>query len=273
MTVPLLPLNDGNAIPQLGLGTWPMDDAEAERVVAQAIDIGYRHIDTGLKYDNERGVGLGVKASGVPRDQIFITTKLDGEHQGDDRAVDGLDGCLERLGTDYVDLLLIHWPLPARDQYVSTWKTFERLQAEGKVRSIGVSNFKPAHLDRLVAETTVVPAVNQIQLYPGVPRHEQRAYGAARGIVTVSYSPLGRGGAPLKAPAVLKIAGTHGKTPAQVILRWHIELGLVSVPKTTKPQRLRENLSVFDFSLTPAEVASISALDTGEGNDSDRVGH
>ncbi len=273
MTTPLLSLNDGHSIPQLGLGTWPMDDAEAERVVAQAIDIGYRHIDTGLKYKNELGVGRGIAASGIPREQIFVTTKLDGEHQGDDRAVAGLDGCLERLGTDYVDLLLIHWPLPARDQYVSTWNTFERLQAEGKVRSIGVSNFKVSHLERLAAESTVVPAANQIQLYPGVPRAEQRAYGAAHGIVTTSYSPLGKGGAPLKDAVVLGLARTHGRTPGQIVLRWHIELGLVAVPKTTRPERLRENLNVFDFSLTQAEVASIGALDTREGNDSDVVGH
>lgn len=273
MSAPLLPLNDGHAIPQIGLGTWPMDDAEAERVVAQAIEAGYRHIDTGLKYKNERGVGRGVAASGIAREDVFVTTKLDGLHQGEDRAVEGLDSCLERLGMDYVDLLLIHWPLPARDLYVDTWHTFERLKNAGKARSIGVSNFKPAHLERLIADSTVVPAVNQIQLYPGVPRAEARAYDAAHGILTTSYSPLGKGGAPLELPVVLELARKYGKSPAQVVLRWHVELGLVTVPKTSNPDRLRENLDVFDFTLTAEEVASISAIDTGEGNDSDVTGH
>ncbi|HEY1157223.1 MAG TPA: aldo/keto reductase, partial [Arthrobacter sp.] len=188
---PLIELNDGNRIPQLGLGTWPLDDEQVAAAVVQAVEAGYRHIDTAVKYGNERGVGNGIRASGVDRSELFITTKLDGEFQGHDRAVTGLEGSLKRLGLDYVDLLLIHWPLPGRDQYVSTWQTFERLKAEGKVRSIGVSNFKPAHLERLMAETDVVPAVNQIQLSPAITRTAEREFHARHGIVTESYSPLG----------------------------------------------------------------------------------
>ena len=210
---PVIKLNDGNSIPQLGLGTWPLDDDQAATAVVQALEAGYRHIDTAVKYGNERGVGNGVRASGVDRGELFITTKLDGQYQGNDRAIEGLDGALERLGLDYVDLLLIHWPLPQRDEYVSTWKTFERLQAEGKVRSIGVSNFKPAHLERLMAETEVVPAVNQIQLSPAITRTAEREFHEKHGIVTESYSPLGGSGAGLLgAPILSQLAEKHGKT-------------------------------------------------------------
>ncbi|TQJ58675.1 2,5-diketo-D-gluconate reductase A [Arthrobacter sp. SLBN-83] len=273
---PLIELNDGNRIPQLGLGTWPLDDEQVAAAVVQAVEAGYRHIDTAVKYGNERGVGNGIRASGVDRSELFITTKLDGEFQGHDRAVAGLEGSLKRLGLDYVDLLLIHWPLPGRDQYVSTWQTFERLQAEGKVRSIGVSNFKPAHLERLMAETDVVPAVNQIQLSPAITRTAEREFHARHGIVTESYSPLGGSGAGLlSAPVLSQLAEKHGKTPGQLVLRWHIQNGLVTIPKSASPERMAENLDVFDFALDPQDLAELSVLDEGPGagNDSDKTGH
>ncbi|WJH24852.1 aldo/keto reductase [Pseudarthrobacter defluvii] len=273
---PLIELNDGNRIPQLGLGTWPLDDEQVAAAVVHAVEAGYRHIDTAVKYGNERGVGNGIRASGVDRSELFITTKLDGEFQGHDRAVAGLEGSLKRLGLDYVDLLLIHWPLPGRDQYISTWQTFERLQAEGKVRSIGVSNFKPAHLERLMAETDVVPAVNQIQLSPAITRTAEREFHAGHGIVTESYSPLGGSGAGLlSAPILSQLAEKHGKTPGQLVLRWHIQNGLVTIPKTASPARMAENLDVFDFALDPQDLAELSVLDEGPGagNDSDKTGH
>ncbi|MDQ0925225.1 2,5-diketo-D-gluconate reductase A [Pseudarthrobacter sp. W1I19] len=273
---PLIKLNDGNSIPQLGLGTWPLDDDQAATAVVQALETGYRHIDTAAKYGNERGVGNGVRASGVDRGDLFITTKLDGQYQGNDRAVEGLDGALERLGLDYVDLLLIHWPLPQRDEYVSTWKTFERLQAEGKVRSIGVSNFKRAHLERLMAETEVVPAVNQIQLSPAITRAAEREFHEKHGIITESYSPLGGSGASLlDAPILSQLAEKHGKTPGQLVLRWHIQHGLVTIPKTANPERMGENLDIFDFALDPQDLAELAILDEGPGagNDSDVTGH
>ena len=240
------------------------------------MEAGYRHIDTAVKYGNEQGVGNGVRACGVDRSELFITTKLDGQFQGNDRAVEGLEGSLRRLGLDYVDLLLIHWPLPARDEYISTWKTFERLQTEGKVRSIGVSNFKPAHLERLMAETDVVPAVNQIQLTPAVTRTVEREFHQKHGIVTESYSPLGGSGAGLlDAPILTQLAEKHGKTPGQLVLRWHVQHGLVTIPKTANPDRMRENLDIFDFTLDPQDLAELAILDEGPGagNDSDVTGH
>lgn len=273
---PLIELNDGHSIPQLGLGTWPLDDDQVATAVVQALEAGYRHIDTAVKYGNERGVGNGIRASGLDRSELFVTTKLDGEFQGHDRAVAGLEGSLERLGLDYVDLLLIHWPLPGRDQYISTWQTFERLQAEGKVRSIGVSNFKPAHLERLMAETDVVPAVNQVQLSPAITREAEREFHARHGIVTESYSPLGGSGAGLlSAPILSQLAEKHGKTPGQLVLRWHIQNGLVTIPKSASPERMRENLDVFDFALDRQDLAELAVLDEGPGagNDSDHTGH
>ncbi|MHC6594334.1 aldo/keto reductase [Arthrobacter sp. C152] len=273
---PLIELNDGQSIPQLGLGTWPLDDDQVAAAVVQALEAGYRHIDTAVKYGNERGVGNGIRASGLDRGDVFVTTKLDGEFQGHDRAVAGLEGSLKRLGLDYVDLLLIHWPLPGRDQYISTWQTFERLQAEGKVRSIGVSNFKPAHLERLMAETDVVPAVNQVQLSPAITRSAEREFHAKHGIVTESYSPLGGSGAGLlSAPILSQLAEKHGKTPGQLVLRWHVQNGLVTIPKSASPERMRENLDIFDFVLDRQDLAELGVLDEGPGagNDSDHTGH
>ena len=275
MTTPTLRLNNGHTIPQIGLGTWPLSDDEVAPAVVAAIETGYRHIDTAYRYGNERGVGRGIHDSGIRREDLFVTTKLDGAFQGDDRAIAGLDESLRRLGLDYVDLLLIHWPLPQRDQYISTWKTFEQLVTAGTVRSIGISNFKPAHIDRLLHAATIRPAVNQIQLNPRITRPEERAYDSAQGIVTVAWSPLGQGSDLLADPTLAALATKYNKTPAQVVLRWHIELGMVAIPKSVNPERIAQNIDLFDFALTSDEITSISALDTGDepGVDSDTMGH
>jgi 2,5-diketo-D-gluconate reductase A len=275
MTIPALPLNTGHDIPQLGFGTWPLTDAQAAVAVAAAIEAGYRHIDTATRYGNEAGVAEGMRRSGLPREQLFVTTKLDGAFQGDDRAIGGLEAALDRMQLDYVDLLLMHWPLPGRGQFVSTWLTFEKLFADGRARAIGVSNFLPAHLDTLLAQTTVVPAVNQIQINPFVPRDEEAAYNTRHGIVTESWSPFGGDGAEvLDAPELAPIAAAHERTVGQVVLRWHVQRGLVALPKTSSPARMAENATVFDFELTADEMAAISALARpGTGVDPDREGH
>jgi 2,5-diketo-D-gluconate reductase A len=275
MSVPIIRLNDGNSIPQIGFGTSPLNDRDVVPAILAALEAGYRHIDTAYRYNNHKGVGQGIRESGIAREDLFLTTKLDGPFQGDDRAIGGLEDSLRRLGMEYVDLLLIHWPLPQRDQYISTWKTFEKLLAAGKTRSIGLSNFKPAHIDRLLAETSVRPAVNQIQLNPRITRPDQRAYDSEQGIVTEAWSPLGAGNDLLQEPILVSIAEKYGKTPAQVVLRWHIELGVVAIPRSANPRRIAENIDIFDFSLTEGETAAVSALDTGEEPrvDSDASGH
>lgn len=274
-TAPLIPLNDGRSIPQLGLGTWPLDDDGAERAVLDALEIGYRHIDSARRYGNERGVGRGVTASGLPREDVWVTTKLDGEFQGGDRAVAGLAGSLELMGLDYVDLLLIHWPLPDRGEYVSTFRTFAGLRERGLARSIGVSNFTAEHLRVLEQETGLVPAVNQIQIDPTIPREAQRAYAAEHGIVTQSWSPIGQGGDLLQHPVISTIAEEHGRTPAQVVLRWHVQQGLVPLPKSQNPERMRANLDVFDFVLDDEQLRQLAGLSKGPdaGVDSDVDGH
>jgi 2,5-diketo-D-gluconate reductase A len=276
MSIPTIPLNTGAGIPQLGLGTWPMNDAEVADAVVAAAEVGYRHIDTATRYGNEAGVGEGVRRSGIAREEFFVTTKLDGEFQGDDKAIGGLDAALDRMGFDYVDLLLMHWPLPGRGQFVSTWRTFEKLHADGRARAIGVSNFRTEHLDTLLAETTIVPAVNQIQLSPHVTRPAQRAYGETHGIVTESWSPLGGQGARiLDEPVVAEVASRIGRTPAQVVLRWHVQQGLVVIPKSASPERMRDNLAVFDFTLDDAAMAALATLSKGPdaGVDSNVEGH
>jgi len=276
MSIPTITLNTGAGIPQLGLGTWPLDDAEVADAVEAAAGLGYRHIDTATRYGNEAGVGEGVRRSGIPREQFFVTTKLDGEFQGDDRAIGGLEAALDRMGFDYVDLLLMHWPLPGRGQFVSTWRTFEKLHADGRARAIGVSNFRTEHLDVLLAETSVVPAVNQIQLNPHVTRPAQRAYGEQHGIVTESWSPLGGQGAGiLTEPTVLDVAARVGRTPGQVVLRWHVQQGLVVIPKSASPERMRDNLAIFDFELSDADLAALATLSQGPdaGVDSNVEGH
>ncbi|WP_167052393.1 aldo/keto reductase [Salinibacterium sp. ZJ77] len=276
MSVPGITLNTGHEIPQVGLGTWPLDDAQAADAVVAAAELGYRHIDTATKYGNEAGVGEGIRRSGIPREEFFITTKLDGAFQGDDKAVGGLEAALDRLGTDYVDLLLIHWPLPGRGLFVDTWRTFERLHDDGRARAIGVSNFRPEHLDTLLAETRIVPAVNQIQLNPHVTREDHRAFHADHGIVTTSWSPLGGDGASvLNHPIVSQIAEAHGRTPGQIVLRWHVQNGLVVIPKSASPERMRENLDVFDFELTETDLVALGTVSQGPdaGVDSNRTGH
>ena len=276
MTIPSILLNTGASIPQLGLGTWPLDDAEVADAVEAAAALGYRHIDTATKYGNEAGVADGIRRTGIDRGEFFVTTKLDGAFQGDGRAAGGLDAALDRMGFDYVDLLLIHWPLPKRGLFVDTWRTFERLHAEGRARAIGVSNFRPEHLEVLLAETEVVPAVNQIQLNPRVPRSDHRAYDAEHGIVTESYSPLGGQGARvLDDPVVRRIARNLDRTPAQVVLRWHVQQGLVAIPKSASPERMRDNLAIFDFELTASHLAELATLSQGPdaGVDSNVDGH
>ncbi|TQO19912.1 2,5-diketo-D-gluconate reductase A [Rhodoglobus vestalii] len=269
--IPSLALNDGHSIPQLGLGTWPLSDAEVAVVVPTAIELGYRHIDTAAKYGNEAGVGEGIRRSGIDRNDLFITTKLDGAFQGGDRAIEGLRGCLERLDVEFVDLLLIHWPLPKRGEFLSTWRTFEKLQAEGFARSIGVSNFKPAHLDVLVDAAATVPAVNQVDLSPTNARLADRAYHDSRGIVTEAWSPIKD---VLDQPVLNEIAAKHERSAAQIALRWHVQNGLVAIPKSANPERLAENIAIFDFELDSRDLEAIAALDVpGSGVDSDVIGH
>ncbi len=276
MSIPSIPLNTGAGIPQLGLGTWPMNDAEVADAVVAAAELGYRHVDTATKYGNEAGVADGIRRSGISRDEFFVTTKLDGAFQGDDRAIGGLEAALDRMGLEYVDLLLIHWPLPQRGLFVDTWRSFEKLHADGRARAIGVSNFRPEHLEVLLAETDVVPAVNQIQLNPRVPRLDHRAYDDQHGVVTESYSPLGGDGARvLDTPVVQRIAERLDRTPAQVVLRWHVQQGLVAIPKSSSPERMRDNLAVFDFELADADLAELATLSQGPdaGIDSNHDGH
>ena len=275
-TAPTVTLLHGAEMPRLGLGTSPMDDGVTEQAVATAIGLGYRLVDTAENYGNERGVGRGLKASGVPRDELFVTTKFNKRWHGVELAAEACKRSTDRLGLDYVDLLLIHWPNPQQDRYVQAWRGLVRLLEDGRVRAIGTSNFKPAHLDRIIAETGVVPDVNQIQLSPTVTRDSARDYHAGHGIVTQSWSPIGgQRNDVLREPVVAEVAERHGRTPAQIVLRWHMELGLAAVPKSSDPVRLKQNLDIFDFSLSADEVAAISALDQGDaaGADSDAFGH
>jgi 2,5-diketo-D-gluconate reductase A len=263
--VPTLTLNDGNTIPQLGFGVFQIDPAQTAQAVTTALEVGYRHIDTAEMYQNEKGVGEGIRASGLERGDVFVTSKLNnGFHRPDD-ARKAFDDTLAALGFDYVDLFLIHWPLPTRydGDYVSTWKVLEQFKADGRARSVGVSNFQVAHLERLAAETGTVPAVNQIEAHPYSPNDEVRGYGRAHGIATEAWSPIAQGGV-LNDPLIGKIAEKVGRTPAQVTLRWHIERGDIVFPKSTTPSRIEENFRLFDFSLDADDVAAITGLDKGE---------
>lgn len=261
--IPQIALNDGHAIPQFGLGVFLTPPAETAAAVATALELGYRHIDTAAIYHNEDGVGEAVRASGLARGSLFLTTKLWNADQGHDSALAALDASLARLGTDYVDLYLIHWPCPAQDRFVETWQALIEARAQGKARSIGVSNFRIEDLERLIQATGVVPAVNQIELHPRLQQGELRAWHAAHGIVTESWSPLARGNDLLGEPLLAAIAARHGKTVAQVILRWHIQLGLVVFPKSVHAGRLAENLDIFDFALSAEDMAAIATLDAG----------
>lgn len=256
---PAHPLNDGRTIPAVGLGTWPLDDDAAGEAVAGALGLGYRLVDTALNYGNETGTGRGIARSGVPREDVFVTTKVPGRHHGYEKTLASFEESRRNLGLAYVDLYLIHWPLPRVDLYVDTWRALIRLREDGLVRSIGVSNFTAEQLARLEEETGVLPAVNQIEMHPRLPQEELRAVHAAQGIVTESWSPLGRGRDLLADPAVVAAAEAHGVTPGQAVLRWHTQLGAVPIPKSADPGRQRENLDLFGFELTPDEVARISA--------------
>jgi diketogulonate reductase-like aldo/keto reductase len=264
MTVPALAMNNGVQIPQLGFGVFLVPDTETQAAVTTALAAGYRHIDTAKLYQNEAGVGAAIAESGIARDELFVTTKVWNSEQGFDPAIASFEASMDRLGLDVLDLLLIHWPAPDLNRYVDTWRAFEKLYADARVRAIGVSNFQIAHLQRLFDETDVVPAINQVELHPLLPQNELRAFHAEHGILTEAWSPLARGGSVLTDPVITAIADRVGKSPAQVILRWHLELGNVVIPKSVTPARIRENLDVFDFSLTAEDIEAITALETGE---------
>jgi 2,5-diketo-D-gluconate reductase A len=274
-TASTVTLANGVPMPRIGLGTFPMDDAVAEKTIAAAIQGGYRLIDTAENYGNERGVGLGVRASGIDRAEVFVTTKFNVKWHGYDEAQQAFSECAGRLGLDYIDLLLIHWPNPAQDRYVDAWRGLIKLLEDGKVRAIGTSNFKPAHIERLLEATGVAPHVNQLQVNPRIGRPAERAYDAEHGIVIETWAPLGRGGDILEEAAIVATAQRHNRTPGQVLLRWQVQQDLIPIPKSSNPQRLAENLDVFSFELSAEEMAAITALDrNGEGAvDSDRMGH
>jgi diketogulonate reductase-like aldo/keto reductase len=260
--VPTVTLNNGSTIPQLGFGVFQVPPEDTSDVVAKALEVGYRHIDTAALYDNEEGVGAAVRASGLTRDEVFVTTKLGNPHQGAETGLAAFETSLDKLGMDYVDLYLIHWPLPARDLYVETWQMMEKLYAEGRARAIGVSNFQPQHLRRLQAEATVLPAVNQVELHPTLAQTELREVHAQMGIATEAWAPIAKG-AELDNPTIGEIAQRVGKSPAQVILRWHLLLGNIVFPKSVTPSRIEENFDLFDFELDDADMTSITALDSG----------
>jgi 2,5-diketo-D-gluconate reductase A len=263
--VPTLELNDGHHIPQVGFGVFQIDPDETAEAVVRALEAGYRHIDTAEMYRNERGVGDGIRQSGLDRSDVFITSKLNNGYHAPDDAREAFDGTLEQLGFDDVDLFLIHWPLPTLydGDFVSTWKVLEEFRAQGRARSIGVSNFQVPHLERLIAETDVVPAVNQIELHPYFRNAAVADYGRTHGIATEAWSPIAQG-AVLGDPVITAIARRLGATPAQVVLRWHIQHGNIVFPKSVTPSRIIENLDIFGFELDPGDLAAIDALDRGE---------
>lgn len=262
MTVPTIELNDGAQIPQLGFGVFLVDPDEAERIVSDALETGYRHIDTAAIYRNEEGVGRAIAASGIPRDELFVTTKLYNDDQGTQSAYDAVARSLDKLGLERVNLYLIHWPSPAQDRYVESWRALEQIRENGQAQSIGVSNFMVPHLERLLAETDTVPAVNQIELHPYHQQPEVTAFGANHGIHTEAWGPLGQGKYPLlELSEITSIANAHGKSAAQVVLRWHLQQGHIVFPKSNRRERMAENFALFDFELSADEQASITALE------------
>ncbi|OBS03614.1 oxidoreductase [Mycobacterium gordonae] len=264
-TVPSIELNDGNSIPQLGFGVFQIEPAETAAAVQAALEVGYRHIDTAEMYGNEKEVGQGIRDAGLDRGEVFITSKLNNGYHRPDDARKAFDATLSALGSDYVDLFLIHWPLPMLydGDFISTWKTLEEFASDGRARSIGVSNFQPAHLDRLADGAQAVPAVNQIEVHPYFTNEEVRAYDKAHGIATEAWSPIAQGKV-LDDEVITGIAKALGKTPAQVVLRWHIQRGDIVFPKSVSAERVKSNFELFDFALSDQHVASISALDRGE---------
>ncbi|MET8612467.1 aldo/keto reductase [Streptomyces misionensis] len=258
--IPSVTLNNGVEIPQLGFGVFQVPDEQTTAAVTSALEAGYRSIDTAAIYGNETGVGRALAAAALPREELFVTTKVWNADQGYDATLRAFDASLAKLGLDYVDLYLIHWPTPARDLYRDSWRALERLAEEGRVRAAGVSNFQPDHLERLLDGATLIPAVNQIELHPGLQQAALRAFHAEHKIATEAWSPLAQG-AVLDDPAITDIAARHGKSPAQVVIRWHLQLGNIVIPKSVTPARIRENLDVFDFALSEQEMTAITALD------------
>lgn len=263
-TVPTVPLRGGTAIPQLGLGTWPLKGAECEAAVASALDLGYRHIDTAELYENEDAVGRAIAASGITRDELFVTTKITKTWHGADLARQGLEGCLERLGLDRVDLILIHWPNPDLDRYVETFAALLEARDAGLASAVGVSNFKPAHLQRLQDEVGELPVIDQIECNPYKARHEVREWLGEHDVVVESWRPIAKGKDLFDEPAVAALADKHGCTPAQAVLAWHLAQGIVTMPKSADPGRQRENLEALDVTLSAADVESLAGLDRGE---------
>jgi len=257
-------LNDGHFIPRIGLGVWQTPNDIAAKVVSEALRIGYRHVDTAAAYENEAGVGEGVRISGTPRDAVFVTTKVWNSDQGYDRALRAVEASLRRLGMEAVDLLLIHWPAPTRDLYLDTWRALVRVKEEGRAKSIGVSNFEAEQLDRIIGDTGVTPALNQIEIHPRFQQRRLREANLERGIRSESWSPLGRG-ALLSDPMIGHIAAKHRRTPAQVVIRWHIDNGLIVIPKSVNPARITENYDVFGFELDGEDLAAIERLDDPDG--------
>jgi len=275
MTVPTVTLSNGAVMPRLGLGTSPMDDPDAERAVVQALEVGYRLVDTAENYRNEVGVGRALAASGMAREELFVTSKFNKRWHSVEGARTAFEASAEKLGLEYLDLLLIHWPNPDQDRYVDAWRGLIELREAGLVRAIGTSNFKPSHLQRLIDETGVAPEVNQVQLSPVWIKRSEREFHAAHNIVTEAWSPLGKGTDLLDHPVVAAAAKAHGKTPGQAVLRWEVQQDVVPIPKSANRERLEQNLAVFDFELTADEMAALDALDgTGKAQaDSDRFGH
>jgi 2,5-diketo-D-gluconate reductase A len=262
-TIPSLTLHDGVEIPQLGFGVFQIPPEGTQEAVEEALVAGYRHIDTAAAYRNEKGVGAAIAASGLPREEVFVATKLWNSQQGYDSTLAAFDASLGRLGFEYVDLYLIHWPVPTEDRFLDTWRAFERIREEGGARTIGVSNFRIEDLQRLDEEADIRPTINQVELHPRFQQAELRAWHAEHGIATEDWSPLAQGEV-LSDETIVGIAERHGKTPAQAILRWHIQLGSVVIPKSVTPERIRENLDIFDFELSEDDMAAIERLDSGE---------
>jgi len=263
-TIPTVRLNDGNAMPQLGYGVWRVSNEEATSVVGDAIKAGYRSIDTATIYGNEEGVGQAIKAAPVSREELFITTKVWNDRHGYDNTLRAFDESLARLGLDHVDLYLIHWPVAGSEAYLDTWRALIKLKQDGRAKSIGVSNFMVPHLQRLIGETGVTPSVNQIELHPGFQQKELREFHAANGIATEAWSPLGQGTI-LENEELVALARKFDKTPAQVILRWHLDNGFIAIPKSVTPSRIRENLDIFDFALDAEDMRAIARLDNASG--------
>lgn len=260
--VTTLTLNNGIEMPQLGFGVFQVPNDETQRAVEAALAAGYRSIDTAAIYGNEEGVGRALAGSGIARDELFITSKVWNSEQGYDRTLRAYDDALERLGLEYLDLFLIHWPTPEKDLYADTWRALEKIYADGRVRAIGVSNFQPEHLDRIASENGIVPVVNQVELHPSFQNREVAAANAARGILTEAWSPIAQGDV-LADPVIVALAERHGKSPAQVVLRWHLQQGRIVIPKSVTPSRIAENLNLFDFELAAADLAAIDGLENG----------